>query len=68
MSRLQESKNYFKDADLDKLLDEITVYQNEDVVLNGWWVVSNHQGIIAFFGTEKEACHYRLDFINRILN
>lgn len=36
--------------------------------LDGWSAVSNENGIVAYFATEKEAYRYRLDKINQILN
>lgn len=72
-----------KAATLDDLLENISVLPCDDMVddfepdepmgklnaiLSGWYAVANHEGIIAYFGTEAEAYHYRLDFINRILN
>jgi hypothetical protein len=75
MSRLAETSNYFKGADLDTLLEEIQVQQinesDSSITTKGvdnWFGVSNHEGIIAYFGTEEEALFYRLALINRILN
>ena len=33
-----------------------------------WYAVSNTEGIIAYFGEEKEAQKFRLGYINRLLN
>ncbi len=34
----------------------------------GWYAVSNNDGIIAYFGKEEDAFAFRLDKINTILN
>lgn len=34
----------------------------------GWWAVSNNDGIIAYFGDETTAFRFRLAEINRVLN
>ena len=59
---------------LDDLLDEISVmppghWENENTPLLGeWWAVTNHEGIIAYFGREVDAFRFRLSYINAILN
>ena len=35
---------------------------------SGWWAVSNDDGIVAYFGNERDACRYRLDRVNHALN
>lgn len=64
--------------DLDYWLDNITVtevddYHNEvnDYKLSGvlgWFYVADDTGVIAYFGKENDAFHFRLDLINRKLN
>ena len=68
---------------LETLLEEISVLPCDDMVddfeegdmlfvlntlLSGWYAVATNQGIIAYFGDEKEALGFRLNFINRLLN
>ena len=36
--------------------------------LVGWFAVVNEEGIIAYFGKEKHAFKFRLDYINNELN
>lgn len=33
-----------------------------------WYAVANDDGIIAYFGEERDAYRFRLDYINRQLN
>lgn len=33
-----------------------------------WYAVSNNDGIVAYFSTETDACRFRLNEINRLLN
>lgn len=60
--------------DLEKLLQEITVLEYDafrnggNVYLEGWWAVANTNGIVAYFFRETDACRFRLDYINRLLN
>lgn len=76
LSRIEQARIELKGKTLEELLDEICVQEIdgsevEDPIhkaLDGWFGVSNQEGLIAFFGTESEAFGYRLDFINRILN
>lgn len=76
LSRIEQARRDLAGKNLDELLEEITVQlidgtEVEDPIhkaLDGWYGVSNQEGLIAFFGTESEAFGYRLDFINRILN
>lgn len=55
-----------------ELLDEWQVHgpgmwENEEGPA-GWFAVSNDEGIVAYFGNEDDAFHWRLAMINRILN
>lgn len=75
MSKLiDETKMRMGEASLDTLLQEISVlppgmWENENTEkLGDWYAVSNDDGIIAYFPSQEEAFHYRLDYINRILN
>lgn len=43
------------------------MWENDDGP-EGWYAVSNHQGIVAYFHDENDAYRYRLDQINRDLN
>lgn len=62
--------------DLDYYLEEIAVQEvDSDLAINnkipnliGWFAVINEEGIIAYFGIEKDAFRFRLDYINIILN
>lgn len=62
--------------DLDYYLQEISVM---DITIDsptgkhcpsliGWFAVVNEDGIIAYFGEEKYAFKFRLDYINNKLN
>lgn len=59
---------------LNELLNEITVIPydgfrtNETSCIKGWWAVANTNGIVAYFFRESDACRFRLDYINRLLN
>lgn len=57
---------------LDEALDEWSVHDPEmwenDEGPKGWWAVSNNDGIVAYFGEERDAFRFRLSEINRILN
>jgi hypothetical protein len=71
--RIERSRKYFTGADLDTLLEEITVQEIDGreigtPCVDGWFGVANEEGIFAYFGDENEAFKYRLDYINRILN
>ena len=71
--RIERSRKHFKGADLNMLLEEITVQEIDGSELgtpciDGWFGVVNEEGIFAYFGDENEAFKYRLDYINRILN
>lgn len=77
MTRLEKTKQYCKENSISNIDDLLELIQIEwDIYntdksqhnVNGWYGVSNHEGIIAYFGTEEEALFYRLSFINRILN
>lgn len=65
-----------KGKSLDEMLDEISVgdVDEEHAQLNnvhglmGWFYVADTKGVNTYFSTEKEAFHYRLDLINRVLN
>lgn len=57
---------------LDDLLDEISVFppgqwKNSDGPKD-WYAVCDENGIVAYFGREVDALHFRLDLINRRLN
>jgi hypothetical protein len=62
--------------DLDYYLQEIAVQEvDSDLAINnkipnliGWYAVVNEKGIIAYFGNEKDAFRFRLDYINQLLN
>lgn len=71
--------DWFKETNqaitLESLLQEIDVMRvaeldnhNGNPMLEDWFAVSDTNGIIAYFGEIEEALHYRLDYINRILN
>ena len=57
---------------LDELCDDISVMEpgmwENDQGPDGWFAVTNTDGIIAYFGNERDAFRFRLDYINRILN
>ena len=63
-------------ANLDDLLEDIEVLPpgewdnevSECALIKTWWAVVNTDGIIAYFGDERDAFRFRLDYINRILN
>jgi len=60
-----------KIQDIDHCLEFIRVQlepvDNTDFFY-GWYTVVGPFGIIAYFPEEKEACRYRLEYINRLLN
>ena len=58
--------------DLIELLDDWSVmepgmWENDDGP-EGWYAVTNTDGIVAYFATEADAYRWRLDMINRELN
>lgn len=59
---------------LDKLLDDWAVlapgeWENSVAPeLDGWFAVANTEGIVAYFGNERDAYRFRLAEINRALN
>lgn len=61
-----------KGLSLEDLLEEVSVieeFENEaSPFLVGWFAVVTDEGIIAYFGNEKDAFRFRLDYINQILN
>ena len=72
-SRLEAARKRFKGYTLLQLLEEISVFpvdemDNQPDLPKGWYAVINDEGIIAYMASAEEALHYRLDFINRILN
>ena len=48
-------------------VQEITI-NNKIPNLIGWFAVVNKKGIIAYFGKEKHAFKFRLDYINNKMN
>ncbi len=75
MNVLEKNINYAKsvNADLDTMLEEITVMEADEVPnnpknLSGWFAVVDTTGINGYFSTDKEAYAYRLFLINRVLN
>lgn len=60
--------------DLEYYLEEINVnfpgcWKNEySPILKNWYAVSNEKSIIAYFGSEKEAFSFKLNYINNKLN
>ena len=61
--------------DLIKLLEEWQVmppqmWENplSNYIIKDWWAVVNNEGIVAYFGNEKDAYSFRLNKINQILN
>lgn len=59
-------------ASLDDLLERWCVHYpgmwENDTGPNGWWAVSNDDGIVAYFGNERDAFRWRLWMINRDMN
>ena len=58
---------------LDTLLDEFDVQEVGDddsfaEIPNGWFYVSNNDGVIAYFASESDANRFRLAEVNRRLN
>jgi hypothetical protein len=43
------------------------MWENEDGP-QGWYAVTNNDGIVAYFGNENDALRWRLAMINRELN
>jgi hypothetical protein len=74
MTTFEQTKENLKGADIETLLEEISVmeyglWENQNSKgLLGWWAVASDLGIIAYFGCEQDAFRFRLDYINRILN
>lgn len=73
--RIADAKERLKGKDLNYLLEEISVMPVDDLdnhadnpFLQGWYAVTDDQGIVAYFGEEMDAFTYRLDYINSILN
>jgi len=60
-------------TNLNALLDDVQVdapglWRNDDGP-SGWWAVStDDDGIIAYFHKEEDACRFRLNYINTLLN
>ena len=57
---------------LDDALEQVSVFgpglwENADGP-EGWWAVCDEDGIIAYFGSEVNAFHFRLAVINAKLN
>ncbi len=73
---LKIAKSQAKNMDLHGLLENVTVgnVDEEHCEINnisgliGWYYVCDLDGVNSYFSTELEAFHYRLSFINRILN
>ena len=60
---------FAKKKSLDELLDDIQIFEDpDDDILPDWYRVVNTDGIIAYFGHEKDACRFRLDYINNLMN
>lgn len=65
-----------KGKTLDELLEDVQVQEIDEEIaeinkipnLIGWFGVVNDKGIFAYFGEEKDAFRFRLDYINQILN
>lgn len=63
---------------LDLLLEDVQVEPpgttdapevNGPKTMRDWWAVSTSElGIIAYFANEADACRFRLDYINGLLN
>lgn len=76
MTRIEKTVHYCKDNNLFTIDDLLELIQVEEIdnemptynSMNGWYGVSNEEGIIAYFGTQEEAFSYRLNYINRVLN
>ena len=69
--QFNETKKNLEGRTLDELCEEISVideWENKTTGLEGWFAVASDLGIIAYFGCEKEAYYFRLDYINRIMN
>lgn len=63
--------NEMKTMSLDELLEEIQVVEDTEGLfpegIEGWYGVTNTEGIIAYFGDEDAAFSFRLTYINNIL-
>lgn len=65
-----------KPPTLTELLDAWNVMQVDDIdqgtrtksSFDGWYAVTNDDGIIAYFASESDALRFRLAEINRALN
>lgn len=74
MDSFSITKEYTKGKSLDDLLEIIDTQPVAMLDLNlpsqfdTWWTVSTNLGIIAYFGIEKDALSFRLEYINRLLN
>jgi len=74
MNSFKETQEKYKNADLDTLLELIQVEEVAQleiglpIYFDKWYTVSTDLGIIAYFGNEMDACSFRLNYINRILN
>ena len=74
--QFNHTKHLLDGLTLNELLEEISVQEIDEKVaalnniqdLVGWFGVVTDLGIIAYFGNEREAFRFRLDYINRILN
>lgn len=69
-TRLIRDRNRYKNADLEALLAAIQVEENIDNIegVKGWNGVSNSEGVFAYFGDIELAYHFRLVYINLIIN
>lgn len=65
-------RNMFVDMTIDDLFTAVTVHApgmwENWTGPEDWYAVSDTDGIIAYFADETDACRFRLDYINRILN
>lgn len=60
-----ETMNSNRPIDLEKALE---IWEVNPPGHEGWWAVSNQDGIVAYFKSEIDACRYRLSEVNRMLN
>ena len=70
MSKIEIPTNML-DMDLDQLLEAVDVHQifeqdGHPPQLDGWWAVTNTDGIIAYFGNEELACAFKLYYLSII--
>lgn len=71
---IKKAKQRFQSYSLDMLLEAINVMDEWDndisdvMIKDGWYAVCDDTGIIAYFSDQTEAFHFRLDYINRIMN